>query len=522
VDGLEKGESSVGLGSGARETGVSEMTGSAAVGGAHRKWSDGAQAAEYLMKLAEGVGLFRARDGRIHARVAFGGRHEIFGLRSSAFRDWLVDGYVRARQKLPPERAVDRVVEAVQARARFAVETAPLEVRVGCDVSEVGSGYYIDLGDTTGRAIKIGGSGWSLVEEPGAHFRRPNGQLPLPVPSPEGSIELLRPFVNVVESEFRLLVGWMAAALRPPGPYPVLAIHGEQGSAKSTLARVVRQLIDPQAGALLAQPRGTHDLMVTAVNGWLLAYDNVSTLPTWLSDSFCRLATGGGLAIRAFYSDEDRKVLYSSRPIILNGIEDFVRKGDLVDRCVSLHLPAIGPEGRREESEFWNAFHETQPRIFSGLLNAIAGGLRTLPTVHVAALPRMADFARFGEAVGRGLGWPEGEFLAAYAENRREATTSAIEASVLATTILRVTRSIGFKEWTDSATRWVDQLSRDAGSKARRTLMPKTPTALGSELRRLAPALREHGVSVTFNRTPDARTITLKRLPKVPAGEAKS
>ena len=58
----------------------------------------------------------------------------------------------------------------------------------------------------------------------------------------------------------------MAAALLPEGPYPILAIHGEQGSAKSTLAKVVRSLIDPQAAPVLAEPRSTRDLMVTALN----------------------------------------------------------------------------------------------------------------------------------------------------------------------------------------------------------------------------------------------------------------
>ncbi len=418
-----------------------------------------------------------------------------------------------AHQKLPPQRAVTSVLEAIEARARFAVETAPVEVRIGCDVSEMGSNYYLDLGDAIGQAIKFGDGGWSLVTQPGAHFRRPPGQLPLPVPSVDGSIELLRPFVNVVESEFRLLVAWMAAALRPVGPYPILAIQGEQGSAKSTLARVVRELIDPQAGALLAEPRSTQDLMITAVNGWLLAYDNVSAVPGWLSDSLCRLASGGGFATRALYSDQERLVLHACRPVILNGIDDFVRKGDLIDRCVFLRLPAIEPAGRRAEDEFWRAFHEAQPRILGGLLDAVAAGLRTLATVHVAALPRMADFARLGEAVGRGLGWSEGEFLAAYAENRREATSSVIDGSVLAGIIVKLAQSpFGIKEWTQSASDMLHNLRPYAGSKARCALLPKTAAALGSELRRLSPQLREHGVAVMFNRTNEARTITLKKI----------
>ena len=116
------------------------------------------------------------------------------------------------------------------------------------------------------------------------------------MPSRDGSIELLRPYVNLADRDFRLLIVWMAAALRPVGPYPILALYGEQGSAKSTLARVVRLLIDPHAAPLLAEPRNTRELMAAAVNGWLLAYDNLGMIPDWLSDGLCLLATAGAFA----------------------------------------------------------------------------------------------------------------------------------------------------------------------------------------------------------------------------------
>ena len=152
---------------------------------------------------------------------------------------------------------------------------------------------------------------------------------------------------------------------------------------------------------MLAEPRSTRDLMVTAVNGWLLSYDNVSVLPGWLSDGLCRLASGGGFAARALFSDDERRVIHAQRPIVLNGIVEFVRKGDLADRAVFFYLPPIEPELRREETEFWREFRELQPRILGGLLDAVVGALRMLPSVRLARLPRMADFARFGEAVGR-------------------------------------------------------------------------------------------------------------------------
>ena len=50
---------------------------------------------------------------------------------------------------------------------------------------------------------------------------------------------LLRSYVNLAEPDFRLMIGWLTAALRPVGPYPVLVLNGEQASGKSTLARIL-------------------------------------------------------------------------------------------------------------------------------------------------------------------------------------------------------------------------------------------------------------------------------------------
>ena len=84
------------------------------------------------------------------------------------------------------------------------------------------------------------------------------------MPARDGSIDLLRPYVNLTEPDFRLMIAWLTAALRPVGPYPVLVLNGEQASGKSTLARILRLLIDPQACPVLALPSSTQDLMATA------------------------------------------------------------------------------------------------------------------------------------------------------------------------------------------------------------------------------------------------------------------
>ena len=479
------------------------------------KQSEGTRAGELLMGLASDARVFRAADGRFHARVPVNGRQAIFGLNSTAFRDWLIDGYMSAHQKLPARRAIRRVLEGLEARARFENDSPTVYVRVGRDQDQNLSSYYLDLGDHAGTVVKICASGWSIAQDTGIHFARPQGQLPLPLPERDGSIEFLREFVNVTESDFHLLVGWMAFALRPVGPYPVLVLHGNQASAKSTLVSVVRQLIDPQTAPHLAESRSTGDLMITAVNGWVLAFDNLSTLPNWLSDGLCRLASGSGFATRALYSNEERNVIYAQRPIILSGIDEFVRKGDLADRSVFLHLPAIIGSKRREEIEFWGAFQELRPKILGGLLDAVAVALRELPSVQLAELPRMADFARFGEAVGRGLGWPPETFLAAYLDNRQQATLSTLEDSILANTLLKIVEnSWGLVEWSMPASEMLAKLTLGLDRRiAKSPRWPKTPNMLSGELRRLAPMLAEHGLFVIFKRSQKTRLITLTTRP---------
>ena len=360
--------------------------------------------------------------------------------------------------------------------------------------------------------MKINARRWLVVDQPAVKFRRPDGQLRAAGSEPRRARSSgCDAYVNLTEPDFRLLVGWLAAALLPEGPYPVLAIHGEQGSAKSTLAKVVRLLVDPQASPVLAQPCSTRDLMVTAFGGWLLVYDNISILPNWLSDSLCRLATGGGFSGRALYSDDERRTIHAERPVVLNGVDEFVRRDDLADRCVFLQPPPISQTSRRAEAEFWQAFRADYPAIFGGLLDAIVGGLRGLPSVNPLKLPRMADFARFGEAVGRGLGWPAETFLSIYGDNRREAASASLEDSPLARVLLESAELGGLrKDWKLSPTEMLEELTRDVPRRVRMSAQwPKTVRAFSDDLRRIAPQLRTRGISVEFGRTNASRLITI-------------
>jgi hypothetical protein len=402
----------------------------------------------------------------------------------------------------------------IEAKAHFDAPERQVYVRIGGLESRI----YLDLGDETWRAVEIDATGWRVVDNPPVRFRRSSGMKPLPIPVSGGSVDMLRSFLNVqTDEDFVLVVAWALACLRNRGPYPVIVLSGEQGSAKSTFSAILRALLDPNTAPLRALPREDRDLFIAANNGHVLAFDNVSGLPTWISDTLCRLATGGGFAVRQLYSDQDEVLFDAARPVILNGIEDIVTRPDLADRAVFLTLEPIPEERRRPEAALWSEFEAERPRILGVLLDAVAKGLAMLPQTRLDKLPRMADFALWATACETTL-WPSGTFWSAYCGNRDEAVDSVIEADPIADTVrtMMTTRTV----WTGTASDLLGALSETAGERvAKAKTWPDSPRALSGRLRRAATFLRRAGINVVFdNREGHGRSVRSpsRHIPPLP------
>jgi len=291
-----------------------------------------------------------------------------------------------------------------------------------------------------------------------------------------------------------------------------LVVAGEQGSAKSTMAGMLRSLVDPNVAPLRSLPRDDRDLFIAASNGHLLAFDNVSGLPGWLSDTLCRLASGGGFATRQLYTDTEEVLLNAVRPILLNGIEDMVSRPDLADRAILLTLRPLSETRRRTERELWASFRREAPLILGALFSAMVEGLRTLPVTQPARLPRMADFAQWVSACETAL-WPSGSFSYAYRLNRQRAADDVVQLDPLANAIRQFMTARN--AWTGTATELVAVLNGKLRRESTGNMAwPDSPRAVAAGLRRAATFLREVGVDVEFVRAGSLRNrvITLSRI----------
>lgn len=440
-------------------------------------------AAEILTAIGCRFDLWHDAEDRAYASA---GRRTL-PVKSKKFRTLLVAQYRQETGgKVPNAEA--------QSAALLALEGIAVHDRPECEahvrVAEHAGRVYVHLADKADTVIEIAGDGWWPCEAPPVQFVRHKGMGALPFPQPGGRLEDLRRVINCPEAApFALVRGWLAQAFRPRGPFPLLGLLGEQGSAKSTTARVLKRLTDPQALDVRAEPKDVRDLMIAARTNLVLAFDNLSHLPNWLSDALCRLATGGGFGTRELYTDSEEQTFTAKRPVVLNGIEDFVTRADLLERSLLIRHPAIDEKTRRPEAELWAEFDALAPGILGAVFDYVAGGLRELPNVHLSALPRMADFATFAVACEVARTGSGQEFLAAYQENQAGANEQVLDDSPVATALRQFMADR--TEWIGTPTELLDQLKvliPEAQTKDRE--WPKKPNSLSNKLKRLAPSLR--------------------------------
>jgi hypothetical protein len=343
---------------------------------------------QYLLGVNDEGEPFGADRARPHlAMLLRGGRA---GLRADlAARYFAETGAAAGGQALTDSTLILEGLAATQPTER-------LHLRIG----EQDGTVYIDTGRPDGQVIRIGQGRWAVTNTAPVRFQRTKLTGEMPLPPQGGDVARLWEFVNVaVEDRPVLLAVLVAALVQYDVPHPVLALFAEQGSAKSTTTRMLVDLIDPSPVPLRQAPRDADSWITAASGSWVVALDNLSAIPPWLSDSLCRAATGDGSVKRALYTDADLAVLKFRRCVIVNGIDVGAVRPDLAERLATVELRRIGRQHRRPEATLRQEWQQALPGIFGGLLDVAAVVHHRLETITVEESPRMADYARTLAAV---------------------------------------------------------------------------------------------------------------------------
>ena len=449
-----------------------------------------------ILRFAEHLELFHTADQETFATVEIDGHEENHRLNTKAFRSWLSFHFFKTEGQMPSTQALQDAVGTLEGKALFEGEEKEVFIRLAAKDGKI----YLDLCNEDWQIVEIDKSGWRIIESKNAPvgFRRTKAMMPLPMPiASSGDIARIRQFLNVSDSNYVLIMAWLANCFRPDYPFPVLILSGEQGSAKSTTSRLLRELVDPNKTAFRSAPRDEHNLAIAASNAWICAFDNLSSVPNWLSDALCRISTGGGFATRTLYENEEETIFSAKRPILINGIGDLANRSDLLDRALLVHLETIPEDRRKTESQFWSEFEKEKANIFSGLLSAVSLALRNVESVKLERLPRMADFAEWSAAAENGLRLSANSFLKAYTRNRDNVNETALEGLPLADTVKMFCDKTG--EFEGTMKEFLAELNLLADDETKKNKeYPKTERGLRSKLERINPNLRAIGIDIKF------------------------
>lgn len=390
----------------------------------------GATQAEKLLELVEtnGTILFRNQTNDPFVSFTRDGHRETLPIGSSDFKNWLQKCYYDETGKPAKKDTISQVIEVLTAKARFSQDdTIPLFTRV----AEKDGVFWYDLTSPKWQAIKITADGWGIEDDPPVLFSRYRHQKPQVIPRKGGDIEKIFDYVNLGQYH-TLFLCWLVAAFVPNMPHPALIFYGEKGAAKTTTCSLLKQVIDPSALEILALPNA-RSLLLSLQSHWFLNFDNISNISEETSDTLCRAITGGGIQLRKLFTDSEDVIYTFQRCISLNGINNVVNRADLLDRSILLELRRISEDKRREIREVQSNFLVDLPSILGGIFDTLSRAMAIYPTVKLDKLPRMADFARWGYAIGEALGGKGQEFLSEYTANIESQNVEVLNSDVVAT-----------------------------------------------------------------------------------------
>ena len=467
-------------------------------------------AATRLVRLADDFTFFHDTQDRPFVRLEINGHMEVWPVESSKFRKLLARTYYQQTKKAINRNALSDAVTTLAGKACHDGNEEPVFLRV----APHGENILIDLCDERWRVLEVTPEGWRILDKSPVAFIRTGSMQALPLPvQGGGSIEPLWKLLNVSEAQRPLVIGSLLNAFDPEGPYFVTNYVGEHGTAKSSAARIERQLVDPSSNPLRSPPKEERDLIAQAASNRIVALDNLSYLPPWLSDAICRLATGGGHSARTLYTDLEEISLSIKRPVFLNGIEDVAVRPDLADRALQIELEEIPEENRMTEKVLWSQLDRHKIEIFSAILDALSCALRNRPQIKIKYVPRMADAVFWVTAGETAFGFKRGTFLKAYAKNLDESALTAVEIHPVGLAIKQLLEKQD--AWSGESVELLEALNCVVTEEQRRKKSwPENARALGHALRRLAPALRRAGIGLERQKMERRRIIVLTKTCK--------
>ena len=468
---------------------------------------------ERLLEIVESKNIVFFHDERNNGylHIQINDHKEVWPCRGRDLKDWLSNQFWIAEHNSPSGESIRSVTATLEGKARFEGEQINLSNRSATRDTEI----WYDLTNNLWQAVKITTEGWEIISEPPILFRRYSHHKAQIVPIHQGDANLIFNYVNITKQKQRLLLlVYVISCFVPEIAHVILIIFGSQGSAKSTLSKILRRIKDPSLLEVASLPKSTQELIQILDHNDFIFFDNVSHISEEISDLLCKAVTGSGFSKRILYTDDEDHICSFKRCIGINGINIVSTRADLLERSLLVELDRIESHNRKSEKEINDKFERDLPIILGGIFDVLVKAMKKRSEINLTdlALPRMADFALWGCAISEALGFTKEEFLSAYKENIVQQTWTALNENVVGSAVLAFMENK--TEWDGTASELLQQLTTTAyveDINIFEKYWPKASNFLTRRLNELKVPLKEAGITINTTSNGKIRKVTLTK-----------
>ena len=375
---------------------------------------------------------------------------------------------------------------------------------------------YYDLQNTNGTIYKITKDGISKAEDeetvpiflksPSAKTSK-SMQLEPEFDNPKALDEFVE-LCRIKEFDRIVFISHFIIGFLKGFPIPIRILHGEQGSAKTTISNAIKRIQDPEGENASSLPEKVDDVAIMLSKRDNLSYDNCDNFSKEISQFFCKAVSGTLYAKRGLYTNAEEFSLLLMSKISLNGIDPSINQPDLLERSIFYELPKIDKTKRITDNKFSENLEKLTPSVLGMVFQTIQKAMSIVDEVEKeldgSVLPRMATFSIWAEAISRVLGNKDNTFIERYWEMIDDSNLSLNEEYPLIPLIVdmmkkncKLDENKKPIEYPKTAT--LDYLFTTLiGFENKDKGLPEDLKVLGKQLKKLTPILRTLGYEVVI------------------------
>jgi len=485
-----------------------------------------------------------------HAAILVREHLEVLPLDTKRFRNYLAGEIYKQKTTVLDPQTLKAAIGVLSAKAEFdSGEPINLSLRVAQvpGTNPMGKDdpiWYYDLTNKEWEFVEITINGWRIITKNQdlnlILFNRYKNQAAQIYPSKNYDHGVMDKFIHLILNENNvakekldeysiLLKCFIITSFIPDIPKPINMPYGGQGAAKTTLMDLIKLTIDPSSVLTLSIPTHLNELIQQLSHNYVAFYDNISILKDWQSDAFCRAVTGGGSTKRQLYTDDEDVIRNYMRCVALNGINLAATNPDILDRGLFFELKTIANTKRKYIKKIRREYAELRPQLLGYIFDILVKVLNWIQNngmmIELDKLPRMADWAGYGEIVARCMGLADNQFIKAYENNAKLQVEEVMETSLVAACINRLVetdeefnklgtdgRLAGFHGTATQLKTKLEEIAPTLGIDTRDKEWPKKPNMLTKGINIIKHTLKQGNIEIDFTKIDNVRFITIKKF----------